>query len=349
MNMRGTWIFVLIVGLTGCVDKPKSNMGQSAVEDTVPETGEGDPKMQAALEAYGRGEGHREKGEFDKAIAEFSEAITLNPQYADAFGNRGIAYAGIGEFEKAIDDFNEVIRLDPKCAAAYYNRGRAYHDKGEFDRAIADFDEAIGLDPEYVDAYSNRGIALAERGDFDKATDDFNEVIRRNPRDVEAVGNRGMAYVGMGQFDKAMEDFNEVIRRNPDDALAYYNRACAFDEKGDYDNAIADSKEAIRLSPNDADYHNGLAWLLATCADAKYRDGQKAVEHATKACELTNWKENWVFDTLAAAYAETGDYENAVKWQQKATDMANDEEKEDYQSRLDVYKAGKPYREDPRK
>ena len=113
-----------------------------------------------------------------------------------------------------------------------------------------------------------------------------------------------------------------------------------------FDKAGVDLTEAIRLNPELAEAQNSLAWHLATCPHAEFRDGRQAVRHATKACELTQWKGYTQLDSLAAACAEAGDFENAVKWQQKAVDMADEKWKEDFRSRLDLYKAGKPYHED---
>jgi tetratricopeptide (TPR) repeat protein len=116
--------------------------------------------------------------------------------------------------------------------------------------------------------------------------------------------------------------------------------------KGNYDKAISNYDAAIRLDPEKyVDAYNNLAWIFATCSDKQYRDGKRAVDCATKACELTDWKENVWFDTLAAAYAEAGDFDKAVEWQQKAIDLADERSKDKLRSRLDLYKAGKPYRE----
>jgi len=96
---------------------------------------------------------------------------------------------------------------------------------------------------------------------------------------------------------------------------------------------------------------NSLAWLQATCPIAEFRDGAKAVENATKACELTDWKNFSYVDALAASYAEVGDFDSAVKWQKNAIDLlAEDtsvELRSAYESRLDLYQSGKPYRQSP--
>lgn len=108
---------------------------------------------------------------------------------------------------------------------------------------------------------------------------------------------------------------------------------------------------AIRHNTTDVEVHNGLVWLQATCPVAHYRDGKKAVESATRACELTKWQEHGCLDTLAASYAEAGDFDTAVKWQKSALELLpkDDEQiRKDYHMRLELYQAKKPYREEPR-
>ncbi len=117
--------------------------------------------------------------------------------------------------------------------------------------------------------------------------------------------------------------------------------------KGDYDKAIADFNEAVRFAPKDVQCHRVLAWLHAVCPNEKYRDGKRAVEFATKACELAGWKTVDELDTLAAASAEAGDFANAVIWQEKAIDLAPEKDKGPRRARLDLYQSGKPYREEP--
>jgi tetratricopeptide (TPR) repeat protein len=131
---------------------------------------------------------------------------------------------------------------------------------------------------------------------------------------------------------------------------AYYNRAENKMFDGKFAEAISDYEEAVRVDPGYALAFNDLAWLLVACPTAEFRDGAKAVEQASKACELTNWKKAHYVGTLAAAYAETGDFKSAVKRQKKAIDLMTGDEEElraDFEERLKLYQSGKPYRQSP--
>src|SRR5262249_60860197 len=99
---------------------------------------------------------------------------------------------------------------------------------------------------------------------------------------------------------------------------AYFTRPKARRAKKDYAWAVTDFREAIRLDPKDADALSGLAWLLSTCPETSVRDGKKAVEHATRACELTSWDAPYFLAALGAAWAEPGAFDEATKWQKRA-------------------------------
>src|SRR6184192_1957138 len=145
------------------------------------------------------------------------------------------------------------------------------------------------------------------------------------------------------EYDKAIADYDEVIRLDPKDVFAYIYRGCAYERKGDYDKAIADYDEAIRLDPKGAKAYNGFAWLLGTCPQVSFRDGKKAINYAIKAWELS--KDPAFLDTLAAAYAEAGDFKQAIKWETKFLETPNLSEKNTTggKSRLALYQAHKPY------
>jgi tetratricopeptide (TPR) repeat protein len=280
------------------------------------------------------------------AIAFFTNQVRANPQDAFSYVMRAILWRDKKELDTALRDFSEAIRLDPTAASGYINRGLAWHDKKENDKAIADYNEAIRLDPQYAAAYNDRGNAWCGKNEYDKAMADYNEAIRLDPQYALAYNARATAWYAKRANDKAIADCNEAIRLDPQYALAYNNRGVAWYAKTEYDKAMADYNEAIRLDPKEALAYNGRAWLWATCPVAKYRDGKRAVESATTACELTGWKEAYMVGTLAAASAEAGDFGAAMKWQTKANGLYSDaDDKKKGESRLKLYQEKKPYHE----
>jgi tetratricopeptide (TPR) repeat protein len=287
-------------------------------------------------------------------VIPFSRALDFfNEELSRTYKNRGTIWGSEGQLDKAIADFGEAIRLDPKFAQPYISRGLSWFLKKQYDKAIADFDEAIRLDPKNARAYVSRGLVWSNKTQYDqaiadvnKAISDFDEAIRLDPKNTLAYLNRGIAWSHKTQYDKSIADFSEVIRLDPKNTPAYISRGLLWNMKHEYDKAIADFNDAIRLDPRNAFGYNHLAMIYATCPEARFRDGEKAVENATQSCELTGWKDWHRLDTLAAAYAEAGDFASAVEWETKARDMASDKDKADFQSRLDLYKAHKPYRQE---
>ena len=285
---------------------------------------------------------------FDQAIDYYTAQIRANSADSNAYTSRGHLWKDRKEFDIAIADYNEAIRLDPGSEVGWYCRGIAWGNKKEYEKAIVDFGEAIRLDPKYALAYNNRGIAWGNKKEYDKAITDYSEAIRLDPKYALAYNNRGIAWGNKKEYDKAITDYSEAIRLDPKYALAYNNRGIAWGNKKEYDKAITDYSEAIRLDPKYALAYNGRAWLWATCPDAKYRDGKRAIESATKACELGDWKVANDIDTLGAAYAEAGDFATAVEWQTKAIALVTDEKKkDDFRNRLKLYEAKTPYRDVP--
>ncbi|WP_158261250.1 MULTISPECIES: tetratricopeptide repeat protein [Pirellulaceae] len=277
------------------------------------------------------------------AIEQFTKLVNENPKNAGAYVKRGNVWLKLNEIESAIADFGEAIRLAPKMSLAYNNRGAAWFSKGEYDKAIEDYSEAIQIDPKEKLAYYNRGNVWLEKGEYDKAVEDYNEAIQLDPKMSQAYCNRGLAWHNKGDYDREIKDYNEAIRLEPKLSLAYVNRGYAWSDKSQYDRAIKDFNESIRLDPNVADGYNELAWLLATCPSSEYRDGEQAVHHATKACELTNWKNDSYVDTLSAAHAAAGDFEKAIQYLDQAIGLNPDIDKDTREAMRSAFKQGKPY------
>ncbi|HEV8062506.1 MAG TPA: tetratricopeptide repeat protein [Gemmataceae bacterium] len=243
--------------------------------------------------------------------------------------------------------FTTRLSKDPKDDYAFAGRGVASQHRGDLDGAIKDLTRAIELKPDLAVWRNNRGVVYADKKDFDKAFADFKEAIRLDPTSPLPFNNRAGIYLSQNEFDKAIADFAAAIHANAKDPDAHAGRGLAYEKKKDYEQALADYEAAARLDPNDPATLNNPAWLLATCPKNEVRNGKKAIEYALKAAKLCDWKIPGVLDTLAAAYAEDGQFALAVKWQKQALEDAEytKENGAEAQARLKLYEAGKPYQE----
>jgi tetratricopeptide (TPR) repeat protein len=234
-------------------------------------------------------------------------------------------------------------------ASDYIKRGRFYLFRGEYDHAIANFDQALQLDPQSVPAYFNRGRANKLNGNYEQALHDYTQAIQLDPKAADAYVNRGQIYNLEGDRERAITDFNQAIQLDAGKPIPYLDRGVAEVAKGEYDQAIADFNSAIKIDPNFSPAYNNLAVQLATCPTAAIRDGKKAIEYATKACELSQWGNLNQINTLAAAYAEAGDFDNAIKWENKIleTPSLTPEEAALAKERLALYQAHQPYHREP--
>ena len=191
----------------------------------------------------------------DAAIAACTRAIDSGHYYGQAleklYHDRAFKYYNNKrDNDRAIADYNDAIRIDPDNADAFYGRGNAWSEKFDDARAFADYDEAIRLDPNHAPALNNRGAAWLAMGQNDHAVADFSAAIRIDTRDADYYNNRGNAWHLKGDNDRAIADYNEAIHLNPGDPCPLYNRGNVWQAKGDQHRAFADYDEAIRLAPN---------------------------------------------------------------------------------------------------
>jgi tetratricopeptide (TPR) repeat protein len=249
--------------------------------------------------------------------------------------------------ENAVPFFTDLIKANPKDIRAYAHRAAALAWKGELDAALKDYDEAIRLNPKAAPPWNNRGSAWYAKKELAKAIQDYNKAIELDPKYVDAYANRANAWLDMNQPDKAINDYDKVLQLDPSYVDAYISRGIIWRQRKQYDKAMKDYDKAIELDPKNVPALSSKAWLLATCTDAKYRDGKQAVELAKKACEIDEYKSPFFLDTLAAAYAEAGEFNEAVRWLEKALSdpeyakMAGDNGKK----MIEQYKQKKPFRD----
>ena len=304
---------------------------------------EAEPYNQRALDAM-------TKSNWDAAITELNQAIELSPDNNWAYTLRGEAYARKGDLDKAIQDLNEGVRLGPKEPNSYHYRGMTYALRREWDKAIADYTQAVRLGEDDASIYFSRAAAYMANEKWDDAIRDFDKCVMLDSTIGSTFAYRAAVYSKKGDFGKAMDDLNEALRLDPNDIYAFATRCSTYFDHGDYAKALDDVREARSLAPDDPELLNEIAWCLAICPDASFRNGKEAVEDATKACELSKWKDARCIDTLAAAYAEASDFDQAVKYEKQALAMPDltDKERAEGKDRQKLYEAHQPYRENPK-
>jgi uncharacterized caspase-like protein/Tfp pilus assembly protein PilF len=177
--------------------------------------GAGPPKARTAPSALAEADRKANLSDITGAIADYDEAIRLDPKLARAFWGRGISYTWKDDDTRAIADFDEAIRLNPKLAGVFFERGKAHARKGDDARAIADLDEALRIDPKFTGAFFERGKAHARKGDDARAIADLDEAIRLNSKLADAFIERGNAYSRKGASSQALEDYRRALELDP--------------------------------------------------------------------------------------------------------------------------------------
>ena len=291
-------------------------------------------------------------GEYDRVIQLMNFALTLEinrQQAAQATLNRGAAYGLKDEIDRAIKDFDVALELNPRLAPAYHARGMALMKKNDFDGALKDVAQAIELKPMWQ-YYETAASLFEEKHEWSRALEGIEHALQLDPKASPPYASRAYVELRYRQYDKVIADAGRAISLDRNTTTPYIARANAFIRLKRYDEAQKDLQSAVDADvKRPATKFNAISWLRATCLDPKMRDGKAAIEFGTKACELTKWKEGRYIDTLAAAYAETGDFDAAIKYQQQALEMLEENAPPnmlELRARLSSYQQRQPYRDE---
>ena len=319
------------------------------------------------------------QGEADAAIADLDKVIALEPQHAVAYDTKVRLLAKQGKFDQALALLEKLRKLDSsdahpllqearvhamqsKLDAALHDldeaaakspgnievlllRAAVYGDLDKQDKALADLDQVLLRRPGYPPAVRSRAIVLHKTGKTEAAIDSLEQLSRASPSDAATLRLLGMLYGIAHKYDKAIEVYTTLISIEPESAVAIHSRGDVLLGIGKHAEAIADYERALKLDPKDQSLLNNLAWVLATSPVDKLRNGSRAIKLATDACKLTEYKEAYILSTLAAAYAETGDFKTAIEWSKKAVALGKGKQRESLAKELAGYEAGKPVRE----
>ena len=284
-------------------------------------------------------------GQLELAKTHLEKALQSHPDSVATYINLGSISMNQRQYARAKKYYDKAIELAPNDPQILYNLGMTQEALDANEAALKDYSSAIAIQPDFPEAYLKRGTLHLKMQHLDAALSDLSEVIRLKPDSALAYKKRGVAYLQTGLNEQGLLDLSKALKLRPKDEELYNNRGMAYAASGQFAFAVTDYNRAIELNPDAPQVYNNLAWLLATCPDPRHRNGAKALVHAKRACELSQWSYFGSLDTLAAAYAEIGRFDDAVKWQKRGLEYAPEQSKSDLQSRLELYKMGKPYRQ----
>lgn len=293
-----------------------------------------------AKELSKQGEDKYQREDYTGAIEDFNEALWLDPNNAQAYNYRGLAYLNLGgtpdtiedlneapsstpsiltsdsnqgngfselgNIQSAIEDFNHSLRLAPNNAQVYNNRGLGYLRLGNIPEAIEDFNQAIEIDPNYAQAYNHRGLARTELDDTKAAIADFNQALQLDSDYAQAYNNRGLVYHSLNDTNAAIADFNQALQLNSDYAQAYNNRGLVHAKLNETKEAIADFEQALRLDPSYTEAYNNRGLARANLGDT-----EGALKDFNQALEIE--PSSVAYNNRGLARVKLGDSEGALK------------------------------------
>ncbi len=218
--------------------------------------------------------------DWNGALADFSKVLEINPHSAIAHNNRAIVYAYLSRNAEAISDYTSAIALEPEFTSAYNNRGNAHSNLGEYPAALADYSKAIELDPNFAVACSNRGNIQRILGNLPAALDDYNLAVSIDPGLTIAYYNRGICHRQSGNHRQAIADYTQTITLDRQYFYAYYHRANALQYLGDNHAAIVDYTQTLRFDPDNvhAYYNRGVTRLEIKDLIGAMQDFDRAIQ-----------------------------------------------------------------------
>jgi tetratricopeptide (TPR) repeat protein len=295
---------------------------------------------------------YQDKGDKSKALADVEHVLKLKPKSAMAIRAHALLLTEGERIDEAVGELEKLRQLDTKDTLTLLQLAMLYNAQKKPAKAIETYTTLLALDSTDWRAFRGRGDAYSDLGkpaealaDYEKTRSELEKLHKLNPKDTAALLQLAVLFGVQKKSAKAIETYTAALAVDPNEWHALRGRGDTYLNVGRQAEAIADYEKALKLEPKDHSILNNLAWVLATSPDAKLRNGRRALELATLACKVTEYKLAFILSTLAAAYAETGDFATAMKWSAKAVEIGDKEHDDSLKKELESYKAKKPWRE----
>ncbi len=288
-------------------------------------------------------------GDVAQAKELIEEALRIDPEYADAHASLGNLFRRQERYEESISEYRQAVRIQPHHALAQAGWAESLLNLDQPREALPHYIAAAEASPDDAGARYLLAGCLRKLGDSIDAIEQYQEAIRLEPTFVTAHNNLASLLAKVGRTDEAIQHFQRALQLQPSHASAHTNLGMAYLKKRMLKEAIAEWREGVRWDPYQEKILANLALVLATNADADIRNGGDAVEFARRAVKLADRPDANILAILAAAQAETGDFNSALESANQALALAESRDNkklvDDLHEKLKLYRSGRPYHE----
>jgi len=285
-------------------------------------------------------------GHWQNSYTLYTHAVAVTENNSKMNYNLAVTLYDQGRFEEAVMRYREVLRIEPQNFKARIHLGITLFEQGQYDEALEHFNMAVQIDPDSQEGHYNLGSALLLQGRLDEAAVHLQEAIRIKP-EPKTLNKLGTVYLRLGKTDDAIIYYEYSVELKPDQPQVHRDLGVIFHQKGNFERVIYHWEKALEFNLDNIELMNNLAWIIATHPDTAFRNPEKAIRLAERACELSDYEIAGSLDTLSAAYAAAGRFPEAITTAEKALKLAQSPEQanlaEDIRKHLSFYKAGKPY------
>jgi tetratricopeptide (TPR) repeat protein len=296
-------------------------------------------------------------GSYEASAAQWRKVLELSPDDEIAHRSLGTVLLMTGHREESAAHLRKAsesklraaLAADPASARGYNDLGALLAETGRLEEAVAQFEKAVELQPDFVAARAHLGGALAKAGRLDEALVQLRKALERDAAYAPAHYSLGLVLSQRGDAQAAILEWRSALDLDPKYAEAHNSLGEALYAQGRTAEALAHWRDGIRLQPNDAPALQRAAWVLATSPDAAVRNGSEALAFAVRAVKISGGKDARMLDTLAAAYAEAGQFAGAALTARRALARAAQEKQsalaDEIKIRMALYEAGRPFRD----